>query len=171
MVVFGVLAALGVIWTAVWVWVLGHSGGRAAYEELVPKVDAIRRRLFYLSAGSLTLLLLVSFYWLPYFPVRALTIGKPQLVVQVIASQWYWKLSTSEVPAKTPIEFVVTSKDVNHGLAVYSPDGKLLTQVQAMPGYTNHLIYAFERPGTYMIRCLEYCGMPHYVMVTPLTVK
>jgi cytochrome c oxidase subunit 2 len=69
------------------------------------------------------------------------------------------------------VEFAVTSQDVNHGLAIYAPDGRLLTQVQAMPGYTNRLLYRFAEPGSYTIRCLEYCGVFHHIMLATLTVR
>ena len=51
------------------------------------------------------------------------------------------------------------------------PDGALLTQVQAMPGYTNRLIYRFDRTGTYTVRCLEYCGIFHHFMLTKFIVR
>ncbi len=37
------------------------------------------------------------------------------------------------------VEFRVTSLDVNHGMAIFDPDGKLVGQTQAMPGYVNRL--------------------------------
>jgi cytochrome c oxidase subunit 2 len=40
-----------------------------------------------------------------------------------------------------------------------------------MPGYTNRLIYQFDQPGTYTIRCLEYCGIGHQAMLRTLTVE
>ena len=33
-----------------------------------------------------------------------------------------------------------------------------------MPGYVNRLRVRFDRPGTYPVMCLEYCGMSHHVM-------
>lgn len=91
-------------------------------------------------------------------------------VVTVIGHQWFWEMSTDQVIAGTPVEFAVTSADVNHGFAIYGPDERIVTQTQAMPGYTNKLLYTFKHPGTYTIRCLEYCGLVHHAMESPITV-
>ncbi len=69
-----------------------------------------------------------------------------------------------------PIEFDITSNDVNHGFGLYDPQGNLVGQVQAMPGYVNHLIFTFHEPGTYTVRCLELCCMPHFAMESQITV-
>jgi cytochrome c oxidase subunit II len=107
----------------------------------------------------------------PYPAFRTRRFGPPTDSVSVDAVQWAWDLSRDTIPAHTPIEFMVQSDDVNHGFGVYGPDGGLVAQVQAMPGYTNRLIYRFDTPGTYTVRCLEYCGIFHHTMVTTLTVR
>lgn len=92
-------------------------------------------------------------------------------VVDVVGRQWSWQMTPATVKAGSPVEFRVTSDDVNHGFAIYSPDeGHILTQVQAMPGYTNKLLYTFTKPGTYVVQCLEYCGLGHAPMKTTLEV-
>jgi cytochrome c oxidase subunit 2 len=74
------------------------------------------------------------------------------------------------VKAGSVVEFRVTSDDVNHGFAIYAPDGLIVTQTQAMPGYTNKLLHTFKEPGTYTVQCLEYCGLGHAPMKTTLQV-
>lgn len=91
------------------------------------------------------------------------------VVVEVTGIQWAWQIERRELPADRPIEFRVTSDDVNHGFAIYRND-TLVAQVQAMPGYTNVLILEFDRPGTYQIRCLEYCGAAHTQMRDQITI-
>ena len=169
--VFGVLILVGLIWTAVWGWVLFGSRQTVPYTEVAPKVATLRRRLFYILLPVFVIVFLVSLRLLPYPAARANALGEPQVSINVTAEQWLWTFSQTEIPAGVPVEFVVTSKDVNHGFAVFNPQGQLLTQVQAMPGYTNHLIYVFDQPGTYTVRCLELCGIAHHGMVTTLTVK
>lgn len=90
--------------------------------------------------------------------------------VTVVGHQWSWEMSTDQVNAGAPVEFDVTSADVNHGFAIYAPDGRIVIQTQAMPGYTNKILYTFDQPGTYLIRCLEYCGLAHHVMEAQLNV-
>jgi cytochrome c oxidase subunit II len=71
---------------------------------------------------------------------------------------------TVTVARGAAVEFRVTTLDVNHGFSLYSPDGRLVAQTQAMPGYMNRLRVTFDRPGTYTVLCLEFCGMSHHRM-------
>lgn len=91
-------------------------------------------------------------------------------VVNVVGHQWFWQIKPSTLQTGSTVEFRVTSADVNHGFAIYAPDGRIVTQTQAMPGYTNKLLYTFEQPGTYTVQCLEYCGLGHAPMRAELTV-
>lgn len=69
-----------------------------------------------------------------------------------------------EVPVGAVVELRVTSFDVNHNAGLYDPDGVLIAQVQAMPGYVNRLRVRLDRPGTYRVLCLELCGNGHQRM-------
>jgi cytochrome c oxidase subunit 2 len=91
-------------------------------------------------------------------------------VVDVVGHQWFWQIKPATLQAGSVVEFRVTSADVNHGFAIYAPDGRIVTQTQAMPGYTNKLLYTFDQPGTYTVQCLEYCGVGHAPMHAKLTV-
>jgi cytochrome c oxidase subunit II len=104
----------------------------------------------------------------PYGPRKAAS-GEP-VKVTVTGSIWSWDINPTRLPAGKPIVFAVTSRDVNHGFGIYDPDLKMLTQVQAMPGYINKVHYTFPRAGTYKIMCLEYCGLAHHAMMTDLTI-
>lgn len=93
-----------------------------------------------------------------------------QQVVQVVGRQWSWQITPATVQAGSLVEFRVTSDDVNHGFAIYSPEDHIVTQTQAMPGFVNKLLYTFNEPGTYTVRCLEYCGLGHVPMLARLNV-
>jgi cytochrome c oxidase subunit 2 len=93
-----------------------------------------------------------------------------QQVVDVVGRQWSWQIRPDTVKAGSAVEFRVTSDDVNHDFALYAPDGRIVTQTQAMPGYTNKLLYTFATPGTYTVQCLEYCGLMHAEMTQRLQV-
>lgn len=86
-------------------------------------------------------------------------------VVNVVGRQWSWQITPATVKTGSVVEFRVSSADVNHGFALYAPDGRIVTQTQAMPGFTNKLLYTFDQPGTYTVRCLEYCGLVHAEML------
>ena len=106
---------------------------------------------------------------------------KPDRIVYAVGMQFSWGISNQPIknadewremtyapPVKIPVgalvEFRVTSFDVNHSFAVFTPSGHLMGQVQAMPGYVNHLRLRFTKPGTYWVFCLELCGMGHHRM-------
>lgn len=169
--VWWILLGLGAGWTVVWGWVLLHARPGPSYEAVAPTVHRLRRSLFVVFFVAFGAVFVASLRAFPYFRFRSRSIGAPAVTVQVQASQWNWALSRSDLPVGVPVEFAVTSQDVNHGLAIYAPDGTLLTQVQAMPGYTNRLVYRFAQPGSYGIRCLEYCGVFHHIMLATLTVR
>lgn len=91
-------------------------------------------------------------------------------VVNVTGYQWFWDIDQAEVVAGQPVEFRVTSADVNHGFNLYDSSGRLVAQTQAMPGYINRLTHVFEVPGTYQVLCLEYCGLVHHNMISEIEV-
>jgi cytochrome c oxidase subunit 2 len=124
---------------------------RAAY--------ALRRWWLWLLVGGVIASFALSVPSFPY-PVAAQH-GAPHY--SVVAQQYSFQLPAT-VPLNTDVIFDVTSKDVNHGFGIYDPAGALVSQVQAMPQYTNHLPVRFIVPGQYTIRCLEYCGVAHHVM-------
>lgn len=105
---------------------------------------------------------------LPYVHAEA---NAATQIIAVTGHQFYWELDKETVVAGQPVEFRVTSTDVNHGFGIYDADYRLLVQVQAMPGYINRLRYTFETPGTYRLLCLEFCGAAHHGMVSEIEVK
>jgi cytochrome c oxidase subunit 2 len=136
-----------------------------------------RRFLFFVSLAVILLIfLLFTLPQLPY-PVEART---PDRVVHAIGKQYAWSLTEGTgptlaswdrdfspvvaVPLRATVEFRVTTLDVNHGFSLYAPDGHLVAQTQAMPGYVNRLRVVFDQAGTYTVLCLEFCGMSHHRM-------
>lgn len=165
--VIGSIALGGVILVAlVFAYVIAQAGNR-------PRDDAAATRsarVVRLTRASLFAVLLAGFIagsWatLRSFPIplQHEPLGAAQ-VVEVVGRMWSWEITPDTVPVGVPVEFRVTSVDVNHGFGVYAPDGHMVTQTQAMPKYTNHILYTFTEPGTYTVHCLEYCGVGHAPM-------
>jgi cytochrome c oxidase subunit 2 len=142
------------------------------------------RWLFFLSLGVILLIFFgLTITHLPY-PVEART---PDRVVHAVGKQYAWSLTDGAgptlatwdrdfspsvtVPPHTTVEFRVTTLDVNHGFSLYAPDGHMVAQTQAMPGYVNRLRVVFDQPGTYTVLCLEFCGMSHHRMRGVVEVK
>ncbi|MDX1371604.1 MAG: hypothetical protein R3321_04000 [Nitrososphaeraceae archaeon] len=77
------------------------------------------------------------------------------------------------VKAGETVKFVANSEDVNHGFGILSSSksmDSILMQMQVVPGYDNVFYYTFDKPGTYTIRCLEYCGWLHPYMISEITI-
>ena len=67
-----------------------------------------------------------------------------------------------------PVEFVARSRDVAHGFGVYNPDDVLIFQAQVVPDHDQKIVHTFSQPGVYTVRCLEFCGAGHHLMVSDL---
>lgn len=148
------------------------QAGKPADDEATRKSahtsNVLRRWLF----GALLILFVGGSYaTLHNFPIpqQHTPLGIHQ-VVDAAGQQWSWAMKPDTVRAGTPVEFRVTSADVNHGFAIYAPNGLIATQTQAMPGFTNKLVHTFTEPGTYTVMCLEYCGIGHAPMTAELKV-
>jgi cytochrome c oxidase subunit 2 len=86
--------------------------------------------------------------------------------VDLTATSWAYDLSSRRVEAGRPVRFSGRSSDTMHGFAIYHPDGRMLFTMMLMPGLSKptSLIHTFRDPGTYKVRCLEYCGVAHHAM-------
>lgn len=144
-------------------WVAFSSGTAEHYAPIIQRGYQMRTWLFVALA---TLGLAVAVQTLA---PASFGFEKPQ-VVHAVANQWYWELTPGEVVAGKPVDFVVTTTDVTHGFAIYDESLHLVTQAQAMPGYTAVLHAKFDHPGTYKVLCLEYCGLGHHNMMAEFRV-
>lgn len=94
-----------------------------------------------------------------------------EITVNVRGYQWYWELDRDTVPAGTTVTFLANTADATHGFGVADPQGRLLFQVQVIPGYVTRVDWTFDLPGTYRIVCLEYCGIAHHEMLAEFSVQ
>lgn len=86
----------------------------------------------------------------------------------VTASDWKWTLDKTEFKAGVPIDFHVQSTEGLHGFSI---DGtKVSATVSDSKGAIDKVV-TFDKPGTYIIRCDQYCGSGHPNMFTQFTVK
>ena len=158
---FLTLAGIGGV-AVVFLYVIGQATRQADADHVQARAWVIRRWFF---LALITLGVGVTAATLVPFPIPSQHASRqPRQVVKVVGHQWGWHLSPGPITAGVPVEFQVTSADVNHGFGIYDADGRLLAQTQAMPGRTNRLVHTFSRPGKYRILCLEYCGLVHYGM-------
>lgn len=158
---FAVILAIALVFLRVRL----REGGAEDFAPVQGRAYRIRAILF----GVLVLVGLPATIWLLRITPYAAAPAGAQ-VVNATGSQWSWDLDRTEVVIGEPVAFNVTSTDVNHGFGLYDPGGRLVAQVQAMPGYVNRLTHVFDAPGTYQVLCLEFCGLAHHVMTTEITV-
>lgn len=126
----------------------------------------IRKRWLASLVALLVVVVGASWAALPY----ATGSDANRTIVRVTAGQFYWAVSPARVAAGTAVRFAISSRDVNHGFGLYDPEGRLMAQAQAMPGYTNSVDVTFTHPGKYRVLCLEYCGVDHHLMAGAFTV-
>jgi len=168
---FALFVLLSVVWTLIWAFVLVRSGPPTlTYAAVAKRAAAIRVWLFWTFGSVLFVLFVLSVYFFPYRAFAMRRMGRPQLKVEVVGKMWTWEIHPDSIPAHTMVEFDVTAGNINHGFGIYSPAGRLINQVQAMPGYTNQLVTSFDQPGKYTVRCLEYCSLGHHLMVSSFEV-
>lgn len=160
------LAGMGCVALA-FLYVIAKSGKPADSAQVQKKASAIRPWWFLALA-----MLGVGVTWasLEQFPIPDQHAQSQAQIVNAVARQWSWELSENRFTAGVPVEFRVTSTDVNHGFAIYGPGGRIVTQTQAMPGFTNRLVHTFAQPGKYRVLCLEYCGLAHHGMLAEFEV-
>lgn len=156
--------------------VFAYVGGTAGtleedYTPLQKRAYRVRAWLFWILVLLFGPVMVYTLLDLPYdTPAARNGTPAPAQVIEAVGYQWRWELSRDHVVAGEPVEFRVSSADVNHGFGIYDSDMRLIAQTQAMPGYTNTLRHTFEREGTYQVLCMEYCGVAHHNMIAEFKV-
>jgi cytochrome c oxidase subunit II len=156
---------------AVFVWVA--TSARVTISNYGPVVDRAYRFRIWLFALAILALVGTNYKTLSALPYINTLPQLPAAAVQssqAVAEQWAWTITPNAFKVGQTVEFHVTSKDVNHGFALYDPEFRIVAETQAMPGYTNVLRYTFTEPGTYQVLCLEYCGVAHHEMKSEIKV-
>jgi cytochrome c oxidase subunit 2 len=145
-----------------------QSGSRKEYAPIQKKAYKLRNYFFFMLVVVLISIIVTTLTDLPFD--RPVGYTEEPLVIEVEAVQFGWNMSSREVKIGQPVEFQVTSADVNHGFGIYDEKMILHAQTQAMPEYTNVLYHTFTEPGTYHILCMEYCGISHHYMMDKIVV-
>lgn len=155
---------------AVFSYVAFHaSADGGEYEAIQKKSYGMRSKFFIVLLVAGVIITVVTTQDLPFAASRGDLSGVSRNI-SVSGHQWYWQLSEQSAQQGETVVFNVSAGDVNHGLGIYDPDMVMIGQTQAMPGYENALKIHFEKPGTYKLMCMEYCGLAHHVMISDFTV-
>lgn len=148
------------------IFAIRYRRGREADRSHAPSHGVIVETGWTIIPFLLTLAFFAYSSWL-YFQL-----GQPPsdaLTVEVVAKQWMWKfehpggqreIDELHVPAGEPVKLVMTSQDVIHSL--FLPALRLKQDV--LPGRYTSLWFRADRPGTYALRCTQFCGFDHSEM-------
>jgi cytochrome c oxidase subunit 2 len=115
----------------------------------------------------LVVLLGATIFSIPYWSADKTNAAQK---LEVTGRQYAWTVNPPRARVGLPTLIVLHAADVNHGLGIYDPDGTLIKQVNVLPGVTQNLTITFDEPGTYKLRCLEFCGVDHHLMQNELEV-
>jgi cytochrome c oxidase subunit 2 len=166
----GVAAIVYVAVVSVLVWAMRrrHADADANKPRATPRAAL---RAIAVAVGA-TAVILVALTVADFSAGRALALApREPLRIQVTANQWWWEIeypgatpaqrvrtaNELRIPTDTPIELVLTSRDVIHSFWVPSLQGKK----DLLPGYSTTLRLEAARPGVYRGECAEFCGFQH----------
>lgn len=84
----------------------------------------------------------------------------------IVAMAFGYTAPELRVPVGKEVIFKVTSTDVVHSFTIDNTKVNMMV----VPGRITTKSYTFEKPGTYLILCNEYCGTGHHMMYTEIEV-
>ena len=92
--------------------------------------------------------------------------GPHQYEAYFVARIFQWTPNTISVPAGSLVHFYVTPVDVVHGFSIPNAD----VNVELLPGWVSTVDKWFNKPGTYLVVCNQYCGTGHAGMYAQIVV-
>lgn len=96
----------------------------------------------------------------PFDQPGLVELGPGRYEARMVAGIWSFTPNEIRVPAGSVITFVVTSRDIVHGLMIH----KANVNVMLLPGQVARVTARFDTPGEYHMVCHEYCGVAHHTM-------
>lgn len=93
--------------------------------------------------------------------------GGNQYTAHIVAQMWAFNPAVINVPPGSEVTFIMTSRDITHGILVEEHDVNLML----LPGQVSVTSAVFDRPGTYQMICHEFCGPGHQNMIGVVIVE
>lgn len=172
----GVTLFMFLPFTAVFLFVIFKKSFAGAVPSDTPHEKYVRAEWMWM--GFVTLVFVaVNLFSIGYMPTvetaKAEASGQEIPTYSFEAQSWSYDLPDMNIRVGEPVRFSGKSLDTMHGFALYHPDGDVLFTMMLMPGMEGptSLVHTFKEPGTYTIRCLEYCGLGHHTMRDELVVS
>ena len=130
-------------------------------------------RFVVLAGIAVPLVILFAFlvYSVTVANLNASTIPENSLAIEARAYQWWWDFvyagetpsdgarvsNEIHIPVGRPVRVELNSLDVIHSFWVPNLHGKM----DMIPGRTNTITLAADRPGIFRGQCAEFCGLQH----------
>lgn len=143
---------------------------RVGFKVRATSRRTLEKRESYWGFAVITFLVVVlagTMFSLPYWQASE---AKTSQKIDVTGRQFAWTVDPPRARAGEETLMVVRSVDVSHGVGLYDPDDKLVKQVNVLPGVTQEMVVTLDKPGTYEVRCMEFCGVDHHLMQNKLEV-
>ena len=144
---------------------------RVGFRVRVADRETLERREGYWGIAVVTFLVLVlagTIFSVPYWTAEE---SDAQQTIDITGQQFAFTIDPPQVKSGELTEVNVHAADVNHAVGIYNPEGTLIKQVNVLPGVTQSFTITFNEPGTYTLRCLEFCGIDHHLMQNKLQVN
>lgn len=143
---------------------------RVGFRVRTPRRATLERRESiwgFIVLAFLVVLLAGTIFQVPYKDANA---ANAKQVLRVTGRQFAWTVDPPRIRAGELTQVEVRALDVNHGLGIYDTDDRLIKQVNVLPGRLQKFTITFDKPGTYRLLCLEFCGLDHHLMANNLVV-
>ncbi|MGF1671252.1 MAG: cytochrome c oxidase subunit II [Balneolaceae bacterium] len=96
----------------------------------------------------------------PFTTDTLFQVGENQYELQMVSRMWAFQPSRIELPVGAEVDLYLTSQDIIHGFHVEGTNLNLM----AVPGSINYMRVKFDKPGTFLFACHEFCGAAHHTM-------
>ena len=165
-IAYSVLSIIGVA-----IALMVFRSTRVGFKVRTASRAALERREGYWGIAVISFLVVVlagTIFEIPYWSDKHP--GPTPQRISITGRQFAWTIVPPRVKAGVKTRVEVRAVDVNHALGVYNPNDTLIKQVNVLPGVVQQFVITFNQPGTYKLRCLEFCGVDHHLMENTLEV-
>ena len=144
---------------------------RVGFRVRVASREKLERRETLWGVAVITFLVVLiagTIFQIPYWTDNSDEATPQQL--SITGRQFAWTANPPRVRAGEKTRIELQAVDVNHAVGIYDPDNTLIKQVNVLPGVSQRIVVTFDKPGTYRLLCLEFCGVDHHLMQNNLEV-
>jgi cytochrome c oxidase subunit 2 len=179
-----IFSAVTVIMWALIFWVAARRRGTLA--EHAPYDAPSDKRWVVIGGFLIPATILATIFVVTLGTMRAFPMGDDEMhagppAITVTGHQWWWEIEYQigavnqhvvdanelHLPAGTPIDIALRTRDVIHSFWVPRLHGK----VDLVPGFDNRIRIQADQPGLYRGECGEYCGPQHAHMILLVDVQ